>query len=64
MLLNLLSNAVKFSNEGIIRVEALIVCKNTRYFLETTVKDQGIGLTKEEAKNIFTPFYFLANPRR
>ncbi|MDR2349904.1 MAG: response regulator [Deltaproteobacteria bacterium] len=54
---NLLSNAIKFTNRGEvgIRVELMeeIPLSVTVKF---TVRDTGIGLTKEQAARLFTPF--------
>ena len=64
MLLNLLTNAVKFSHTGVIEVEAFIIRnRDKNYFLDISVRDQGIGMTKEETMNVFTPFFFLKTPR-
>lgn len=58
ILLNLLSNAVKFSNQG----KEVVVrggLKAGRLTIE--VKDEGIGMTKEEIDRIFDRFH-RANP--
>ena len=56
-MLNLLSNAVKFSAAGVIAVNTFVIRKiNGSNFLEVSVEDEGVGLTKEEAQNVFTPF--------
>lgn len=53
ILLNLIHNAIKFSpNGGQIRLEIL---KAGRY-IEFVVKDEGIGIGKNDFKKIFTPF--------
>ena len=65
VLLNLLSNAVKFTSKGEIKVDAIVESKsNGKQFLEVSVTDSGIGLTKGEAKDVFIPFKLLNNPRR
>ena len=65
VLLNLLSNAIKYTKFGEIRVQATIVCYSSsdNLQLETVVSDEGIGLTNEELKKIFTPFALLGNER-
>ena len=64
VLLNLLTNAVKFQTEGNILVTAEV--KNqmsedsedaSKLMAVISVRDQGIGMTEEEAKYIFEPFY-------
>ena len=50
VLLNLLSNAVKFTSKGIVTVSTLVIeTTQNNYFLEITVEDEGIGLTREDA---------------
>ena len=63
VLLNLLNNAVKYSNEGTICVRATIIENQQQQILQTIVSDQGIGLTPEEQKQIFTPFALLGKHR-
>lgn len=53
MMLNLLSNAIKFSNENSNIFVNVIVKENTT---EITVKDQGIGIAKENLDIIFKKF--------
>ena len=57
ILLNLASNAVKFTDEGkiIIRVE-LLEYDEVIVLLQFSVKDTGIGLTKEQIKDLFQTF--------
>ena len=51
---NLLSNAVKYSPDGgSIHVEGRVVDG----FLEVTIADQGIGMTREQAEKAFDKFY-------
>jgi len=50
---NLLANSVKaIKEDGIIEI-TIIQGTNTSLY----IKDNGIGIEKEELKNIFTPFY-------
>jgi signal transduction histidine kinase len=54
---NLLINSIKFSSEGIIRVELL----KKKGLIEFKIKDNGIGIPKEELYDIFTPFKMGSN---
>ena len=59
-LLNLLSNAVKYSEEKkYIRVG---ICKDSTSAL-ISVKDHGIGISKEELKKIFDKFYRVTSAK-
>ena len=50
MLLNLLSNAVKYSTKGVIYVDTCVIQRvKNNIFLEVSVEDEGVGLTREEA---------------
>ncbi|MCP4579102.1 MAG: response regulator, partial [Deltaproteobacteria bacterium] len=53
ILLNLLSNAVKFTEKG--RVILRVAYSDGRLMIE--VEDAGAGMTPEEARQIFEPFY-------
>lgn len=58
IILNLLSNAVKFTESGGM-VSLSLSCrrqKNHKIYLQCSVSDTGIGLSKEARKNIFQPF--------
>jgi signal transduction histidine kinase/DNA-binding response OmpR family regulator len=56
---NLLSNASKFTPDGgKIRIEAL----RKDGLCQVTVSDNGIGIKKEDLKQIFEPFYQADNP--
>ncbi|MBT6514013.1 MAG: HAMP domain-containing histidine kinase [Crocinitomicaceae bacterium] len=50
---NLISNAFKYSNESNPRVDVIYL--NAKVQLQ--IKDEGIGLSPSEKKNIFKPFY-------
>ena len=50
---NLISNAIKFTDKGSVTIEYKI--KNDR-FLEFSVQDTGMGMTKEEMNVIFSRF--------
>jgi GAF domain-containing protein/nitrogen-specific signal transduction histidine kinase len=59
---NLLSNAVKYTYEGgHIRVRAYL---NRANMLEVDVEDNGVGMSKEQLKKLFRPFYRADNPLR
>lgn len=54
ILINLLSNAIKFSPEqATVFVKANIIDKN----LHLSVKDEGIGISKEDQQHMFTSFF-------
>ena len=60
VLLNLLSNARKFQKEGIIVVSHSLKKLNEKgndYVLVVRVQDSGIGIDKNEEKNLFKPFW-------
>ncbi len=59
VLVNLLSNAVKFDDKGPIEVSAVVVDGEVLI----SVKDHGVGLSKEELGKVFTPF-FKASPEK
>jgi signal transduction histidine kinase len=61
VILNLLSNALKFTDENgqikitcepIERVDGM----NTQTFIKVSVKDDGIGISKEDNKKLFKQF--------
>jgi len=57
ILLNLLSNSVKFTKDGTITAEVKLVEKSgEKYFVEFSVTDTGIGMSKEFLEKIFVPF--------
>lgn len=57
VLLNLLGNAVKFTETGAIelRVEQL-ECVDRRHHVAFSVRDTGIGMTRQEQERLFVPF--------
>lgn len=54
ILLNLISNAVKFTQAGSVRI--VVKYDVERSMLQVSVIDTGIGMSDEQAKNIFRPF--------
>lgn len=59
---NLFSNAIKYSPDGS-AVKIFLSLENEDRF-HIVVKDNGIGIDKNEQKNIFDPFYEIGNPNR
>lgn len=53
---NLLSNAIKFTHEGSITVEATVVTRQDRQFVQASVTDTGIGISKSDQAFIFDEF--------
>ncbi len=53
ILLNLLDNSIKFTESGKVSLRVSRVEKN---FFKFTVKDTGIGISKEQAEKLFIPF--------
>ena len=54
MLYNLTSNAIKFTPEkGAVK----IITKQSGKYLDIIVEDNGIGISEEKQKHLFTPFY-------
>lgn len=62
VLVNLTDNAVKFTQKGVIAVTIKRTLQATEgetdhVLLEFSVKDSGIGLTREQSRMVFTAFY-------
>ena len=55
ILLNLLSNAIKFTERGEVQLE----CRVQEGWLETSVRDTGIGIRPEDLGKLFQPFHQL-----
>ena len=59
VLLNILTNAIKFSPEGgIVQVD---MKRDVRGNLLVSVRDAGIGISKEDAERVFEPFVQVEN---
>lgn len=57
VLSNLLSNAIKFSQQGTISIEfSLLHFAEHQVTLKVAVKDEGIGLSKEQQAQLFSAF--------
>jgi CheY-like chemotaxis protein/anti-sigma regulatory factor (Ser/Thr protein kinase) len=56
ILLNLLNNAAKFTEAGRIRLEARRESEQAQEWISFTVRDEGIGMTLAQQKNLFVPF--------
>jgi CheY-like chemotaxis protein len=57
ILINLSNNAVKFTDSGEIVVSTELIKKNdNQVSLKFSVRDTGIGMTAEQAANLFQPF--------
>lgn len=58
VLTNILNNALKFTSKGKIRLNAEVQSFNEKYVkIKFIIKDDGIGIKKDELKNIFKAFY-------
>lgn len=58
---NLVGNAIKFTDQGSVRVEAVLAINGS---VEIRVKDTGIGIAEEDQQHIFDEFFQLRNPER
>ncbi len=56
VLINLLGNAIKFTKEGEVTLKASLQIDNNGFFLHFTVKDTGIGISKENLGKLFQYF--------
>jgi adenylate cyclase len=55
ILLNLLSNACKFTKQGDVTLQARRITSGDRW-VELSVRDTGIGMTKEQQAKLFEEF--------
>ncbi len=60
VLTNLIDNAIKYSEGGTIEVSARAASR--RRGIMITVKDEGIGMTSDEARQVFQKFYRAREP--
>ena len=58
VLFNIVGNAIKFTKQGFVEVKAEVnrSSKNQNFTLNLTVKDTGIGISKENMDKIFSSF--------
>src|SRR5690606_7516635 len=56
ILYNLITNACKFTNEGTITIESHLKNENNKNMLQISVSDTGVGISKDQQKNIFRAF--------
>ncbi|MBP0903731.1 hybrid sensor histidine kinase/response regulator [Mariniflexile gromovii] len=56
ILYNLVTNACKFTNQGTITIESVLLPNSQEPILQILVSDTGIGINKDEQKNIFKAF--------
>lgn len=56
ILLNLIKNAIKYTDKGKIEIGYKLINTNNKYFIEFYTSDTGIGIAKEQQKNIFRRF--------
>jgi signal transduction histidine kinase len=54
---NIIENGCKYSNDHMTKVRI----SSSRFGLELTFRDNGIGISKEDIENIFEPFYRGSN---
>jgi PAS domain S-box-containing protein len=56
ILINLLGNAIKFTEEGGVKLICQLVQDGALPHLQFDIRDTGIGMTHEQASNLFQPF--------
>jgi signal transduction histidine kinase len=57
VLTNIVSNAIKYTEKG----EIVVVVKDTRKTVEIRVQDTGMGISSEDQKKLFAPFFRVTN---
>jgi signal transduction histidine kinase len=60
MLRNLISNAIRYTSAGGVQV----ACRRTEQQVRIEVADTGIGIPRDQQREIFREFHQLANPER
>ncbi len=59
---NLLSNAIKYSKQGtVVTVKMQVVTDHRRECFRMDVCDNGIGMSQQQLKDIFKPFYIASS---
>ena len=58
---NLLDNAIKYNKEN---GEITVILKTKKNIIKFIISDTGIGIDKEQQKNIFDPYYQLSHHKR
>ncbi len=57
ILINIINNAIKFTTVGEVSVGVRLVAREKdTYLIEFSVKDTGLGMSKEQLNNLFKPF--------
>jgi len=62
ILVNLISNALKFSDSSEVVVSTFAVVEAGENVLKISIRDSGIGISKEQLSGLFTPFNQLPRP--
>jgi PAS domain S-box-containing protein len=57
VIINLVNNAIKFTDQGTVN----ITCRKMDDYILMSVRDTGIGISKEEIKKLFHPFVQIEN---
>jgi len=57
VLTNLLTNAVKYTQQGIIELKVRCTRDGDSMWIDISVKDTGIGISKENIKSLFSDYY-------
>lgn len=58
---NLISNAIKFTIEGFVDVLADLKTEKGKSFIELSVKDSGVGISKDNQQIVFREFHQVSN---
>jgi PAS domain S-box-containing protein len=61
LIINLLSNSIKFSPEG---TKISVFSKKIDHQFILTIKDHGCGISKEDQKQLFSPFFRGSNAKQ
>ena len=59
VLINLISNAIKFTEKGGVTIN---IWRKSRGYVQIDVEDTGIGISEEDQKKLFKPFYQAPRP--